>query len=106
MADAETVQWVSVTTTRDALGNTETAEADPVDVPALVAARGSGSETFDQRAPGVIVGETLYILDPAVVPGASDWFTIRGVRYDVEGEGFRWGSSGSEVAVRRSANQP
>ena len=105
MRDAETVQWVAVTTTRDRLGNETTAEADPVDVTALVAGR-SSSENVDPKSPAVIVGKTLYILDPIVEPGPSDWFTVRGERYEVDGESIRWGSSGVEVAISRTGGRP
>lgn len=105
MRDAETVQWVAVTTTRDRLGNETTTDAAPVDVQALVAARGT-SENADSQAPSVLVGKTLYLLDATIEPGPSDWFTIRGQRYDVEGESHRWGSAGVEVAVTRAGDRP
>lgn len=105
MADAETVQWVSVTTTKNQVGDVTSIEAGPVPVLALVAAR-SADEPDDSDRPAVIVGKTLYLLDPAVVPGASDWFTLRGDRYEVVGDAHRWGSSGVEVAVRRAKAKP
>lgn len=105
MQSAETVSWVSVTTTDLGYGNFETTEAAPVALLALVAARTS-SENFDPRAPAVIVGKTLYLLDVTVEPGASDWFTVRGERYEVEGEAHRWGTKGVEVAVVRAEPNP
>lgn len=105
MADAETVDWVSVTTTVDALSKVIRTEAAPQPVAALVAARGS-EEPGDAGRPQVITGKTLYLLDPDVLPGASDWFTIRGERYEVVGEAHRWGSYGVEVAVKRAEAKP
>lgn len=105
MHDAETVSWVAVTTTVDELGNSTTSDAEAVEVLALVAAR-SSNENADSRQPAVIVGKTLYLLDSSAEPGPSDWFTIRGDRYEVEGEPHRWGSSGVEVAVTKAAPRP
>jgi hypothetical protein len=105
MQDSESVAWVSVTTSSDIYGNTTTTEAAPVTLSALVAAR-SAQEAFDPRAPAVIVGLTLYLLDTDVVPLASDWFTVRGERYEVDGEPHRWGSAGVEVAVKRAEVAP
>lgn len=104
MRDAETVTWTRVTTTRDPLGN-ETTTTTTHDVPALIAGR-SSSENTDTRNPAVIVGKTLYILDPTVEPTASDRFTVRGEEYEVEGEAHRWGSSGVEVAITRAGQRP
>lgn len=102
MHDAEDVSWVSVITDTDELGNSTTTEASPVTVSALVAAR-STSENQDPRSPAVLVGKTLYLLGVAAEPGPSDWFIVRGQRYEVEGESHRWGSAGVEVAVTRAA---
>lgn len=105
MHDAETVQWIAVTTTDDGLGNETTTEADPVATLALVAAL-SAVEAQDSRTPAVIVGKTLYLLDPSIEPTASDAFIVRGARYEVEGEAHRWGSSGTEVSVKRTEARP
>ena len=105
MADAETVQWVSVTSVTDELSTITRSEAAAVPVAALVAAAGSSEQTDPDRAP-VVTGKTLYLLDPGVVPGASDWFTIRGERYEVVGEAHRWGSYGVEVTVKRAEARP
>jgi hypothetical protein len=105
MRHQETVSWVSVTTTDLGYGNTSTTEASPVTLSALVAAR-SAQESFDPRAPAVIVGLTLYLLDTAIVPLASDWFTVRGERYEVDGESHAWGTAGVEVAVKRAEVAP
>lgn len=98
MQDAEEVLWVAVTTTTDDLSNEDTSEADPVPLQALVAGR-SSVEGGNSRAPGVITDKTLYLLDTAVEPSPDDWFTVRGDRYDVEGQAHRWGDMGVEVAV-------
>lgn len=105
MHDAETVQWTAVTTTDAGLGNTTTNEASAVPLLALVAGR-SSSENADSRAPAVLVGLTLYLLDTSIEPGPSDWFTVRGERCEVEGQPFRWGSAGVEVAVTRTGVRP
>lgn len=102
MQAAETVLWVAVTTTTDDLSNTTIDEAAPVPLTALVAAR-STAEGSNPRAPGVITGKTLYLLDAVQEPSPDDWFTVRGDRYDVEGEAHRWGDMGIEVAVTRTA---
>lgn len=101
----ETVSWVAVTTSDDGLGNETTTEASPVSMLAFVAAR-SADESHDSRTPSVIVGKTLYLPSSAVEPSASDWFTIRGERYEVDGEAHRWGSAGVEVAVKRAEARP
>lgn len=108
MQDAEDVSWVSVTTATDIYGNAATTEAAPVTVLALVAGRLSAatSEGFDSAEPGVIVGKTLYLLDATVEPGASDWFTVRGERYEVVGEPHRWGTAGVVVSVKRADVAP
>lgn len=105
MLDAESVSYVAVTTADDGLGNVTYTEAAPVELLALVAGRTS-VESTDSRRPAVLSGYALYLLDTDVVPGASDWFTVRGARWDVEGEAVRWGSMGVEVAVSRAAAQP
>jgi hypothetical protein len=64
------------------------------------------SEGTDSRSPAVLIGGTLYIFDLDVVPGASDYFTVRGDRYDVEGQAHRWGQMGVEVAVIRAEARP
>jgi hypothetical protein len=104
----EIVSWVSVTTATDIYGNSTTTEAAPVELVALVAGRLSAatSESFDSREPGVIVGKTLYLLDTSVEPSASDWFTIRGERYDVIGEPHRWGDTGVVVSLKRADVAP
>jgi hypothetical protein len=108
MHDAESVSWVSVTTATDVYGNATTTEAAPVELMALVAGRLSAAttEAFDSREPGIIVGKTLYLLDATVEPGASDWFTVRGERYEVVGEPHRWGTSGVVVSVKRADVAP
>ena len=109
MLDAEDVSWVSVTTTTDIYGNSTTTEAAPVTVRAMVAARAgvrSSSENFDSQEAALIVGKTLYLIDVTVEPGASDWFTVRGERYEVEGEPHRWGQEGVVVALKRGDVAP
>lgn len=103
--NSETVTWVAVTTTPDSLGDWTSTEAAPVSVQAMVAAR-SSDERADQNSPAVLTGLTLYLFDLDVVPGASDWFTVRGERYEVEGQAHRWGGMGVEVAVKRAEVQP
>lgn len=98
MQDAEEVLWVAVTTTVDDLQNETTTEAEPVPLLALVAGR-SSVEGSNSRAPGVITGKTLYLLDITSEPSPDDWFTVRGDRYEVEGQAHRWGDMGVEVAV-------
>jgi hypothetical protein len=105
MLNTETVSYVAVTTIDDDLGNVTPTEAAPVSVTALVAGR-SNAESTDTRTPAVLVGLTLYFFNTAIVPGASDWFTVRGARYEVEGQAHRWGSMGVEVAVTRASAQP
>lgn len=105
MQDAEAVSYVSVTTVDDGLGNVTPTEATPVALMALVAGRTS-TEATDPATPAVLTGYTLYLLDTDVVPTASDWFTVRGARWEVEGQAVRWGSMGVEVAVKRAAVRP
>lgn len=104
MHNAETVLWVSVTKTTDELSNETETAAEPVPVLAMVAGR-SASESTRSDEPSVLTGKTLYLLDPTLVVSAADWFTVRGDRYEVEGEAHRWGSSGVEVAVQRASAQ-
>lgn len=102
MRDAETVQWIAVTTTDDdELGNSTETPAAPVSVTALVAGRAS-SETVANDQPAVITSLTLYVLDASITPGASDRFTVRGQTYEVDGVPKFWGASGIEVAVTRT----
>lgn len=105
MQDAESVSYVAVTTVDDGLGNETYTPAAAVPMSALVAGR-SSIEATDPTQPSVLTGLTLYLLDTTVVPGASDWFTVRGERWDVEGQAVRWGSMGVEVAVKRAGLRP
>lgn len=101
MYDAETVEWVAVTTTSDELGNSTTTPAAAVEVSALVAS-GQSSERVDNQSADVVTSLVLYVLDPSISPGASDRFNVRGKAYEVEGVPKVWGSSGFEVAVTRT----
>ena len=105
IVNSDVVSHVAVTTSTDALGDVTYVEAAPVSVRAMVAGR-SSAESADSRTPAVLTGLTLYIFDLAVVPGASDWFTVRGERYEVEGQAHRWGQMGVEVAVKRAEASP
>lgn len=99
MHDAETVVWHPVSNDRDDYGDGTETDATPKRLTALVAGRGE-TENPGSNAPGVIVGKQLYLLDAKVEPGPSDWFEVRGKRYEVEGEAHRWSGTCVEVAVR------
>lgn len=99
MRDAETVVWHPVTTAKDDYGDGGETAATPKRLSALVAGRGE-AEGAGHNAPGVIVGKQLYLLDAPGEPGPSDWFEVRGKRYDVLGEAHRWSGTCVEVAVR------
>jgi hypothetical protein len=106
MQAQETVSWVAVTATTDTYGNTSVVEAAAVDVEALVApvnGQRSSVESVDANDPHTVTRWTLYLLDPTIQPGPSDWFTVRGARYEVDGQSFAWGSKGVELIVRRAA---
>lgn len=105
MQDAETVVWHPVTTTEDKYGDTTPTAGTPVTLTALVAAR-SAVENVGPNSPAVLVGEQLYLLDCDGEPGASDWFEVRGKRYEVEGEAHRWTGTEVEVAVKYVGDMP
>lgn len=100
MQSTEDVSWVAVTRSSDGLDVTYT-DAAPVTLSALVALR-SSSEAFE-RAPHATEGYTLYLLEVDTVPGADDWFTVRGARYEVDGNAFRWGAMGVVINVKRAS---
>lgn len=99
MLDAETVVWHPVSVARGDDGEGTETDGAPKKLTALVAGRGE-QENAGNSAPGVIVGKQLYLLDAKVEPGPSDWFEVRGKRYEVEGEAHRWSGTCIEVAVR------
>lgn len=103
--NAEAVTWVPVTTVTDALGNVVATDGTPVALEAFVGGRPSG-ESVDPRSPQVLIGLQLYFPRVASTPSASDWFTVRGERYEVEGQAHRWGGMGVEVAVKRAEATP
>lgn len=105
MLDAETVVWHPVTTEKDQYGDADGTDGTPVTLTALVAAR-SATESVDPNTPGVIVGKQLYLLDAPSEPGASDWFEVRGKRYEVDGEAHRWTGTEVEVAVKYAGDLP
>lgn len=110
MRAAETVSYVAVTTTTDKYGDGTATDASPVSLLALVAKDQSHAqasiESYDNDAAANVVRKTLYLLDTTVEPTASDWFTVRGQRYEVDGESHRWGSKGVEVNVKRAEVKP
>lgn len=98
------VTVVSVTTTKDPLGNTTTTETSTVYDKCRFAPR-SSQERSDSRSPAVITGGTLYRRgelpvdsdDRIVISGQSD--LIDGT-WQVEGDPGYWGR-GTEVAIKR-----
>lgn len=105
MQASETVTWVSVTTEVDHYGDGTTTEAPPRSLSALVADR-SSVEPLNPNQPATTTGKTLYLERVDIEPGASDWFTVRGKRYEVDGEPHRWGTSGVVVNVKRADVAP
>lgn len=105
MLDAETVVWTPSTTETDKYGDGTEADGRSRKLQAVVAAR-SSSESAGSEGPGVLVGESLYILSPRYVPGPSDRILVRGQTYEVVGEAHRWGSAGVEVAIQRTGAKP
>jgi hypothetical protein len=106
MLAQETVSWVAVTVTPDTYGNTTATEAAPVELTALVArpdALRAVVESVTATDAHVVTRWELYLLDTDVVPGADDWFTVRGDRHDVDGPAFRWGTRGVELTVKRAS---
>lgn len=104
MQQAETVTYVAVTTTRDKYGDGSDSGATGVDVRALVGTwRTLGSsESFNSNSPDSVTKLTLYLQDTTIEPAVDDWFTVRGLRYDVDGPCHRWGTMGVEVNVKRA----
>lgn len=101
MFDAETVTWIPATTAVDDYGDGTATDGTSRKLQALVAGR-TNTENAGTDAPGVIVGKSLYIIGTRYVPGPSDRLVVRGVSYEVTGEAHRWGSSGVEVAIKRT----
>jgi hypothetical protein len=101
MYDAETVTWIPTTGTPDIYGEGAPAPGTGRSLLALVAGR-TNNENAGPDSPGVIVGKSLYILGTDAEPGPADRILVRGVSYDVVGEAHRWGSSGVEVAIKRT----
>jgi hypothetical protein len=101
MYDAETVTWIPATATVDIYGEGSPTDGASRSLQALVAGR-TNNENAGPDSPGVIVGKSLYILGTDAEPGPADRIIVRGVSYDVVGEAHRWGSSGVEVAVKRT----
>lgn len=105
MLDAESVVWHPVSTTEDKYGDGTSSPGTPVILTALVAARTSAENASASR-PGVIVGKQLYLLDAPAEPGASDWFEVRGARYEVDGQAHRWSGTQVEVSVKYIGDLP
>lgn len=105
-----TASLISVTTTTDAHGNSETTTAESVLEWALIAPR-SSSERTDPRAPAVITAATLYgPYDTAVSADdlivISDHSAAMDGEWQVEGLPGAWGMNGwrpgIEVALVRA----
>ena len=105
MLDAEPVVWHRVTTDRDKYGDGDADESPAVTLTGLLAAR-SFLENVDVNSPAVVDLKQLYLLDAPGEPGASDWFEIRGQRYEAQGQAHRWSGTQVEVSVKYVGDMP
>lgn len=93
--------------TRNAHGAVVPEYAAPVELQKVAFAPGSSSEPQDGASQRVVTQPTLYITDGTVV-GPLDQVTVRGVRYEVDGDmsgqwvnPFTGHSPGSAVTLRK-----
>jgi hypothetical protein len=105
MLDQEQIVWHPVSNTRDQYNDGTETDGTPVTLTALVGSR-SFLENADANSAGVVMVKDVYILDATAEPGASDWFEIRGQRYEMQGQAHRWSGSQVEVIVKYVGDLP
>lgn len=102
----ESVLHHVATTSRNAVGQTRTTHAAPVEVPGCAFAPESTQEPRDGTQVRTVSTAKLYV-PPGLVVQPSDEFTVRGVRYAVEGDPGQWvnpftgWAPGAEIKLRR-----
>lgn len=105
----ETVEHHKATTTVSPIGQTRTSLAPPVPLAGCGFAPESTKEPRDGTQIRVVSTAKLYVPAGTQV-GPNDEFTVRGVRYAVEGDPGQWTnpftgwSPGAEIMLRRVAD--